>query len=129
MFYNFFLQYLRHSDVTKWDTVFSHESKSLYVVVLCTPTRNVFLLFVASKWLENVNRSTKMKIDLIWTSILREIDDDMISVCREKYIAYINIILEICAYLATKIRCKHKCMYLAKLLKQVSSLVVGVFGC
>ena len=26
--YNFFLQYLRHSDVTKWVTVFSHASKS-----------------------------------------------------------------------------------------------------
>ena len=42
--YNFFLQYRRHSDVTKWGTVFSHESKSLCVVVLFTPTVIVFLL-------------------------------------------------------------------------------------
>ena len=61
MIYIFFLQFLRHSDVTKWDTVFSHESKSLYVEVLYTPTIIVFLLFVASMWLENVNRNTKMK--------------------------------------------------------------------
>ena len=34
--YNFFLQFLRHSDVTKWGTVFSLASKSLYVVGLFT---------------------------------------------------------------------------------------------
>ena len=34
--YNYFLQYLRHSDVTKWGTVFSLASESLYVVELFT---------------------------------------------------------------------------------------------
>ena len=34
--YNFFLQYLRHSDVTKWGTVFSLASKILFVVGLFT---------------------------------------------------------------------------------------------
>ena len=34
--YIFFLQYLRHSDVTKWGTIFSLASKSLYVVELFT---------------------------------------------------------------------------------------------
>ena len=34
--YNFFLQYLRHSDVTKWGTVFSLASKILYVEGLFT---------------------------------------------------------------------------------------------
>ena len=34
--YNFFMQYLRHSDVTNWGTVFSLASKSLYVVGLFT---------------------------------------------------------------------------------------------
>ena len=34
--YNFFLQYQRHSYVTKWDTVFSLASQSLYVVGLFT---------------------------------------------------------------------------------------------
>ena len=54
-----FLQYWRHSDVTKWDTVFSHESKSLYMVVLFIPTIIVFLLSVALEWSENVYRNTK----------------------------------------------------------------------
>ena len=70
-------------DVTKCDTVFLQESKSLYVVVLLTHTIIVFLMFVALKWVKNVFRNTKIKFDLIWTSILREIDGDWTSVCRK----------------------------------------------
>ena len=40
--YNFFSQYWRHSDVTKWGTVLTHKSKSLNVLVLFTPTIIVF---------------------------------------------------------------------------------------
>ena len=53
------------------------------MVVLFTPTRIVFLMFVALKWVENVFRNTKMKFDLIWTSSLREIYDDLTSVCKK----------------------------------------------
>ena len=35
-----------------------------------------------------------MKIDSTWTSILRQIDVDLISVCCQKNIVYRNIILE-----------------------------------
>ena len=53
----------------------------------------------------NVYRNTKMKIwlnkDFNFTWNWRRFD---VSV-QEKYIAYINTILEICVYLATKIRC------------------------
>ena len=34
--YSFFLQYKRHSDVTKWGTVVSFASENLYVVGLIT---------------------------------------------------------------------------------------------
>ena len=34
---------------------------------------------------ENVDRRTKMKIDSTWTSILRQIDVDLMSVCNKKY--------------------------------------------
>ena len=35
-----------------------------------------------------------MKIDSTWTSILRQIDVDLMSVCSKKNIVYRNIILE-----------------------------------
>ena len=46
-----------------------------------------------------------MKIDLTWTSILRKIDVDLISVCRKINTVYRNIILEDCVCLAIKIKC------------------------
>ena len=55
-----------------------------------------------------------MKIDSTWTSILRQIDVDLMSVCS-KNIVYRNIILERFVCLAIKIKCKHKFMFLAKL--------------
>ena len=60
--YNFFLHYLRHSDVTKWGTVFLHEPKSLYVIVLSTPKVIVFLMLAVLKWITKVYRNTKVKI-------------------------------------------------------------------
>ena len=41
----FFLQ--NQSDVTKWGTVYSHQIKNLYVVVISTPTVIACLVFVA----------------------------------------------------------------------------------
>ena len=35
-----------------------------------------------------------MKIDSTWTTILRQIDVNLVSVCRKKHIVYRNIILE-----------------------------------
>ena len=66
----FFLQYWRHSDVTKCDTVFSHESKSLYMEVLFTPT---IIVFVADCCIGMVRKRLlkhkKRKVDFLWTSI------------------------------------------------------------
>ena len=50
--YNFCLQYKRHSDVTKWGTVFSLAPKSLYVVGLFTHLNNLIFMFAALKWLK-----------------------------------------------------------------------------
>ena len=56
-----------------------------------------------------------MKNDSMWTSILRKIDVDAMSVCRIKHIIYNNIILENCVCLAIKIKCYHKFMFMSKL--------------
>ena len=50
--YNFFLQYLRHSDVTKWGTVVSLASKRLCGGVIYTPKIILFFMFTALKWLK-----------------------------------------------------------------------------
>ena len=42
--YNFFLQYKRHSDFTKWDGAFSLASISLYVVGLFTHLKLSYFL-------------------------------------------------------------------------------------
>ena len=60
--YNFFLQYLRHSDVTKWGTVFSLAPKSLYVVGLFTHLNNLIFYVFCIGMVKNVYRNTKMKI-------------------------------------------------------------------
>ena len=59
-------------------------------------------MFSVFKWLKTSIETLKWKIDSIWTSILREIDVDLTSMYRKKQIAYKNMILEICVFLATK---------------------------
>ena len=53
-----------------------------------------------------------MKIDSTWTSILRQIDVDLILVCSKKYCVFWK---DCCVCFAIKIKCKHNFMFLAKL--------------
>ena len=48
----------------------------------------VAFMFVAFKWLITSKEPVKIKFDSMWTSILREIDVDLTSMCWEKHIAY-----------------------------------------
>ena len=57
-----------------------------------------------------------MKIDSTWTSILRQIDVDLMSVCSKKILCTeILFWKDCCVCLAIKIKCKHNFMFLAKL--------------
>ena len=46
-----------------------------------TPKIILFFMSVALKWLKTSIETQKWKIDSIWTSVLREIDVDLTSVC------------------------------------------------
>ena len=60
-------------------------------------------MFVALKWLKTIIKTLKYKFDLIWTSILREIDVDLTSMCWKNTL-HKKVILKIRVCLATEIR-------------------------
>ena len=64
---------------------------------------------------ENVYRNTKMRFDSIWTSILREIDVDLTSMCWKNTLRTKKSNSGNRVRLATVISCLHNCMFLAKL--------------
>ena len=72
------------------------------------------MLFIALKWLKTSIEGDQSEnlIQRGWTSILCQIDVDLMSV-RKKNVVYRIITQENCARLANKI--KHKFMFLAKL--------------
>ena len=61
-------------------------------------------MFVALKWLKTSIETLKRKFDSIWTSILREIDVDLTSMCWKNTLRTKKVILEIRVCLATEIR-------------------------
>ena len=79
----FFLQYKRHSDVTKRGTVFSLALKSLYAVGLFTHLKYFYYYVCCIEMVKTPIETLKRKFDSIWTSIFCEIDVDMTSMCWE----------------------------------------------
>ena len=70
-----------------------------------------------------------MNIYSTWTSILRKIDVDLMSVCRKKYcIQKYNYRKIVCALRLKSNFCINFCFQLS-FLKHVTSLTVGTFGC
>ena len=56
----------------------------IYGGVIYTPKIILFIMFVALKWLKTSIETLKSKFDSISTSILREIDVDLTSMCWKK---------------------------------------------
>ena len=86
--------------------LFTCTKELICIGVVYTPNQKIilFLYLLHLNGKKTSKESVKLKFDSIWTSILREIDVDLTSMCWEKHIAYKKEIPEICVCLATKIR-------------------------
>ena len=76
------------------DVPYFHMNQTVYICLCCIHLNQSHCYVVyCVEVVENVDWRTNMKIDSTWTSILRQIDVDLMSVCI-KNIVYRKIILE-----------------------------------
>ena len=77
------------------DVPYFRANQTAYICWCCKHLNySHFNVVLCAEVVVNVNRRTKMKFDSTWTSFYREIDVDLMSVCRKKHIVYRNILLE-----------------------------------
>ena len=66
------------------DVPYFHMNQTAYICWCCIHlNKSHFNVVYCVEVVRNVDRRTKMKNDSMWTSILRKIDVDLMSVCRK----------------------------------------------